>query len=187
MINWLDAAEEDCHSMIFPCYLSVPLLEDIALIAGAAGTAKAMCIIPVHCLGREYQDLVYQLGKSMHVLINLPGTEKCWPCCWKLKMIPPPGLWSSFFLTDPCMMCCCLPIPLLEEVRESPVLQWEQGNCCWCCWIASNAGLCQSNTSEPFEISFSIGCDCAVGILMTRGIMQKTKYLWFLISLQTKT
>lgn len=154
MINWLDATEED-YGMIFLCYLSVPLLEEIALVAGAAGTAKVMYIILEQCLGQEYQDLVYQLGKSMHVLINLPGNEKCWPCCLKLKTIPSPGLWSSYFLTDLCMMCCCLPNPLLEEVRESPVLQSEEENCCCCCWIASNAGLCQSNTSEPFEISFS--------------------------------
>lgn len=38
-----------------------------SLIAGAAGTGKEMCSILVRCLGCEYQDLVYQLGKSMHV------------------------------------------------------------------------------------------------------------------------
>lgn len=53
MINWFDVSETD-YDMTFLSFLSVPPLEEISLIAGAAAAEKAMCNILM--LGCECQE-----------------------------------------------------------------------------------------------------------------------------------
>lgn len=55
MINGVDVTEAD-YDMIFLSFLSVPLLEENSLIAGAARAEKVTCGILVQSLGCDCQE-----------------------------------------------------------------------------------------------------------------------------------